>query len=77
MPFYPPNPRRRPFSPGNSSRFGSPNRMRRQPRLRPFSNSTQKAPRLQGLQKVMGHVGTVTNGVNMLRQMGSFLKFFK
>ena len=79
MPFYPPNPGRRPFPPGKRQRFGPPNRMRRQPRSFLGSTQNQQAPtsRLQGLQTVMGHVGKVTNGINMLRQMGSFFKFFK
>ena len=53
--------------------------MRRQPRS--FLGSTQHqqapTPRLQGLQTAMGHVGKVTNGINMLRQIGSLFKFFK
>ncbi|MEH7379129.1 hypothetical protein V7138_01405 [Bacillus sp. JJ1533] len=74
MPFYPPNPGRRPFPP---RRFGPPNRIRRQPRSF-FTTPNQQAPtsRLQGLQTVMGHVGKVTTGIGMLRQMGGLLKFF-
>lgn len=78
MPFYPPNPGRRPFPPGNRQGFRPPNRFSRQPR--PFFTApNQQAPtsRFQGLRTVMGHVGTVTNGINMLRQMGSVLKFFR
>jgi hypothetical protein len=34
--------------------------------------------RLPGqLNRIMGHVGTVTNGVNMLRQLGSFMTLFR
>lgn len=29
------------------------------------------------LNTLMGHVGTVTNGVNMLRQLGSFMGMFR
>jgi hypothetical protein len=86
MPFYPPNPGRRPFSPpgrrpfppGNRQRFGPPNRIRRQPRSFFASTRNQQAPtsRLSGLRTVMGHVGHVGNGINMLRQMGSVFKFF-
>ena len=72
MPFYPPNPGRRPFPPGNRQRFGPPNRIRRQPR----TTRNQQAPTSR-LQTLMGHAGTVTNGINMLRQMGSFMRFFK
>ena len=78
MPFFPPNPGREPFPPGHRQRFGPPNRKRRQPR--PFYTTPyQQGPtsRFQGLRTVMGHVGKVTNGVNTLRQMGSFLKFFR
>ncbi|MBU8790456.1 hypothetical protein KM885_06575 [Oceanobacillus caeni] len=77
-PFYPPTPGRRPFPPGNIQRNWRANRIERQPH--PFLNPTQgqQAPTsgLQGLQTVMGHVGNVTNGINMLRQMGSLMKFF-
>ena len=79
MPFYPPNPGRRPFPPGNRQRFGPSNQMGRRPRPFIAPNQNQQAPtsRLQGLKSVMGHAGTVTNGINMLRQMGSVFKFFK
>ena len=76
MPFYPPNPGRRPFPPGNRQRFGPPNRIRRQPRSFFAPNQQARPSRLSGLQTIMGHVGNVTNGINMLRQMGSFFKFF-
>lgn len=79
MPIYPPNPRRRPFPSGNRQRFRPPNRIRRQPHSFFTSTRNQQAPtsRLPKLQTVMGHVGNVTNGINKLRQMGSFFKFFK
>ena len=79
MPFYPPNPGRRPFNLGNRQRFGPPHSMRRQPRSFIAPNRNQQAPasRFQGLKTTMGHVGNITNGINMLRQFGSFFKFFK
>ena len=79
MPFYPPNPGRRPFPPGNRQRFGPSNQMGRRPRPFNVPNQNQQAPtsRFQGLKTMMGHVGNVTNGINTLRQFGSFIKFFK
>ncbi|WP_230875113.1 hypothetical protein [Lysinibacillus cavernae] len=29
------------------------------------------------LNTIMGHAGTITNGVNMLRQMGALLSLFR
>ncbi len=79
MPFFPPNPGRRPFPPGNRQGFRPSNQMGRRPRPFMGPNQNQQAPtsRFQGLKSMMGHVGTVRNGINTLRQVGSLLKIFK
>lgn len=80
MPFYPPNPRMRPFPPRYRQGFGPPIQGRRG---QPFFNhyqqpQTSRFGRLpQHLNTIMGHAGTITNGVGMLRQMGAFLNFFR
>ena len=79
MPFFSPNPGRRPFPSGSRPRFGPPNHIRQQPRrfFAPYQNQQAPTSGIHGLRTMMGHVGKVTNGVNMLRQMGSIFKFFK
>jgi hypothetical protein len=78
MPFYPPNPGRRPFPSSIGRRIGPLNKIGSRPR--PFRSpiQSQQVPtsRFDGLKTIMGHVGNVTNGINMLRQVGSFLKIF-
>lgn len=82
MPFYPPNPRRRPFSPVYRQRGGPPNQMRRP------NNSFHNPNRQQSqgfrferlpehFNTIMGHAGTIKNGVNMIRQFGSILGLFR
>ncbi len=79
MPFYPPHPGGRRFPPEYRQRFGAPNRIRRQPRsfFSPTQNQQAPTSRFQGVKTIMGHVGTVSNGINMMRQVGSILRFFK
>ncbi|MDD1504313.1 hypothetical protein PVA17_16335 [Lysinibacillus sp. CNPSo 3705] len=80
MPFYPPNPRMRPFPPRNRQGFGPPIQGRRgQPFFYPNQQlQTSRFGRLpQHLNTIMNHAGTITNGVGMLRQMGAFLNFFR
>ncbi|QFF97559.1 hypothetical protein PB01_01310 [Psychrobacillus glaciei] len=82
MPFYPPNPRRRPFSPVYRQRGGPPNQMRRPNNSFRYSNQQQsqgsRFERLPGhFKNIMGHVGTVKTGVNMIRQVGSILGLFR
>ncbi|MED4403362.1 hypothetical protein [Metabacillus fastidiosus] len=83
MPFFPPNPGRRPFPPGHRQRVRPVPPFRRQPGYLFSPNQNQQAPasKIQGLSgnlnKMMGHVGKVTNGVNMIRQIGSIISLFK
>lgn len=86
MPFFPPNPGRRPFPPNYRQRFGPPppnQFMGRQPnRFGPRMQNQQMPPSGQGglfnnIKTVMGHMGTVNTGINMLRQFGSVFSFFK
>ncbi|MGN7116949.1 hypothetical protein [Lysinibacillus odysseyi] len=43
-----------------------------------YPNQQFRGPGLSGhLNTLMGHVGTVTNGVNMLRQLGSLMTLFR
>ncbi|MCL1699299.1 hypothetical protein [Lysinibacillus sp. Bpr_S20] len=79
MPFYPPNSRMRPFPPGYRQGFGPPMQGRRQPFFHPNQQpQTSRFGRLpQHINTIMGHAGTITNGVGMLRQMGAFLNFFR
>ncbi len=69
MPFNPPRRDRRPYPPS-----------RRQSASGFSRNRSQQAPSL-GLsghvKSIMGHVGKVRNGINMMRQIGSILKFFR
>ena len=50
-----------------------------QPNL--FENNFNQAQRFGGLpgnlNTIMGHVGTVTNGVNMVRQLGAIMSLFR
>ncbi|EON70501.1 hypothetical protein [Lysinibacillus sphaericus] len=77
MPFYPPNPGRRPLPP--RYRQGSNRGRQEQPFFYP--NQLPQASRFgrlpDSINAIMGHAGTITNGVNMLRQMGSLLSLFK
>lgn len=80
MPYYPPNPRNRPFPPTYNQGFGPPYQGMQQ---QPFYFPTQQAPasrfgRLPShLNTIMGHAGRISYGVNMLRQMGSLISFFR
>ncbi|OKL36891.1 hypothetical protein BLL40_09235 [Domibacillus mangrovi] len=79
MPFYPPNPGPRPYRPypGQMSRrpgYYSPGLY---PRQRQAGYNGQQSPSMwNNLNQVMTHVGHVSNGINMLRQAGSFISFF-
>ncbi|WP_107923763.1 hypothetical protein [Lysinibacillus parviboronicapiens] len=80
MPFYPPNPRRRPLPQRYRQGFGSSYQGRQE---QPFFYPMQQPQAFKfgnlpdSLNAIMGHAGTITNGVNMLRQMGSLLSLFK
>jgi hypothetical protein len=79
MPFYPPNP-------GPRSSRSYPRQMSRPPGYYPSGryprqrqdeyNGQQPPSMWNNLNQVMTHVGNVSNGVNMLRQVGSFMSFF-
>lgn len=81
MPFYPPpNPRGRAPQPYRQG-FRAPNQFRRQGQ--PFFYTNQQPPQFRNgglpnhLNTIMGHVGTITNGVNMMRQIGSIMSLFR
>ncbi len=78
--FFPPNPGRGPFPPRYRQSFGPPNLGRQQqpfhyPNQQPQTSRFGRIP--QHLNTIMGHAGTITNGIGMLRQMGSLLRFFR
>lgn len=80
MPYFQPNARRGPYPPNNRQYFGPPFRGRMvQPYYSP--NQQQQGSRLGNLpdhlNTIMGHAGTIKNGVNMLRQMGALLSLFR
>lgn len=80
MPYFQPNFRRGPYLPSNRQYFEPPFRGRMmQPSYYP--NQQYQPSRLGNLPNhlntIMGHAGTITNGVNMLRQMGAFLSLFR
>ncbi|RPJ94924.1 hypothetical protein CW357_13130 [Rummeliibacillus sp. TYF005] len=82
MPFYPPpNPRRRPQPPYRQG-FRTPDQFRGQ-RQPFFIPNQQQLPQFRSrelpnhLNTIMGHVGTITNGVNMMRQLGSIMSLFR
>ena len=88
MQYYSQNPRRRPVPRRYRQSFDSMNQGRRvqpfnfnsqQPFM--FNNQQPQTSRFgnlsNNLQAMMGHAGTITNGVNMLRQMGSLLSLFR
>ncbi|OXS76304.1 hypothetical protein B1B04_04825 [Lysinibacillus sp. KCTC 33748] len=80
MPFFPPNSRMRPFPPSYRQGFGPPMQGRQgQPFFNPYQQpQTSRFGRLpQHLNTIMGHSGTITYGVNMLRQMGAFMNFLR
>ena len=76
--FYPSYPQNQqqfyPYQQAPDPRFGQ-----QQP-FYPFQQGPQQ-PRTGGLSDnlntMMGHVGTITNGINMMRQMGSILSIFR
>ncbi|WP_431026986.1 hypothetical protein [Lysinibacillus sp. LZ02] len=74
--FGPPTQMRRPGNP-----FFVPNQMRGQeqffysPYQQPQFSQFGRLP--EHLNAIMGHAGTITNGVNMLRQMGALLSMFR
>ena len=80
MPFYPPNRRNRPFPPTYRQDFGPPYQSMQE---QPFYYPPQQPPvsrfgRLPAnLNTIMGHAGRISNGVNMVRQMGSLIRFFR
>jgi hypothetical protein len=93
MLFNPPDPRRRPYPPVYRQGGRPPNRMRRQNnaffnpnnfnrREQSFFNPYQQQPPFSErapnhFNNIMGHVGTITKGVNMMRQVGSILSLFR
>ena len=81
MPFYQPNPRRRPMPPSYRQGFGPHFQGRQDQR---FFYPNQQPPNVSRfgrlpdhLNTIMGHAGTITNGVNMMRQVGSLLRMFR
>ncbi|HAM79448.1 hypothetical protein [Ornithinibacillus bavariensis] len=82
MPLFPPNQGRIP--PRQRPRFGAPNpnfryqnQIRRRPRNSfPFNQVGQTQGTGINMRTIMGHVGTITNGINMIRQMGSIFRIF-
>ncbi|MGE7090497.1 hypothetical protein ACQKII_03370 [Lysinibacillus sp. NPDC048646] len=80
MPFYPPNPRRRPLPLRNRQGFGPAYQGRQvqpffYPNQQPLVSRFGTLP--DNLNAIMGHAGKITSGVNMLRQMGSLLSLFR
>ncbi len=79
MPYFPPNPRRGPIQPRYRQGYGPSQGRFVQPFYYPYQQpQTSRVGRLpQHLNTLMGHAGTITNGVNMIRQMGYFLSLFR
>ncbi len=79
MSFYPPNPGPRPYRP-YPRQMSHPPRYYPSglyPRQRQYEYNGQRSPSMwNNLNQVMKHVGNVSNGINMLRQAGSFMSFF-
>lgn len=52
-----------------------------QQQFNPYPQQQQQGSRFSGLSDnlntVMGHVGTLTNGINTMRQVGAMLNLFK
>ncbi|TLS37040.1 hypothetical protein [Pseudalkalibacillus caeni] len=81
MPFFPPNNR-----PGSFSQFPQrppfgrpPGNLPQGPNLwNQYGSQPEQKPGLTGnLSKMMSHVGTISNGINMMKQVGSMLSLFK
>ncbi|MFJ7736264.1 hypothetical protein ACIQ2D_07940 [Lysinibacillus sp. NPDC097287] len=80
MPYYPPNSRKRPLPPAYRQGYGPPYQgMQEQPFYYPNQQSpVSRFGRLPShLNTIMGHAGRISYGVNMLRQMGSLISFFR
>lgn len=93
MQFYPPDPRRRPTPPPYRQRVMPPNQFQRQDDSFFYLNQvTQQNPFLppnnqpqvsrfsrlpDHLNTIYGHMGTIRNGVDMMRQLGAFLSRFR
>lgn len=92
MLFYPPDPRRRAYPPVYRQGGRPPIRMRRQDNaffypnhfnrqqqsfFNPYQQQDPFSRAPNHFNNIMGHVGTITNGVNMMRQVGSFLGLFR
>jgi len=80
MPFFQPNPRRRPSPPSYRQSFGPPYRGRQEqpyfyPNQQPQVSRFGRLP--NHVNTLMRHAGTISYGVNMIRQMGSFLSIFR
>lgn len=81
MPFYPPPNMRRRTPPPYRQGFRTPDQFRRQ--RQPFLYPNQQLSQFRNgglpnhLNTLMGHVGTITNGVNMMRQIGSIMSIFR
>ena len=69
QPYYNPNDRQQPFANQNGSQ---------EQQFNPYNRQQQGRPSLMdGLNTLMGHADTLSNGVNMMRQMGSILGFLR
>ena len=71
-----------PINPSNWQQqpFSNPYDRQQQPFIDPYERQQQPFGRpslMDGLNTLMGHAGTVTNGVNMMRQIGSILGFLR
>lgn len=73
------------FGPNQQQPFFDPYGRQQQPEFNqqgPFQQQQQQQPSRFGrlpdtLNTLMGHAGTITNGVNMMRQFGSLLSLFR
>jgi len=80
MPYYSPNPRRRPV-PRRYRQSFDPMMQNMRPQPSSFNNQQPRNSRFgnlaDNLSAMKGHADTITSGVNMLRQMGSLLSLFR
>lgn len=79
MPYFPPDRRMEAIQPRYRQGYGPSQGRFAQPFYYPKQQpQTSRVGRLpQHLNTLMGHAGTITNGVNMIRQMGYFLSLFR
>ena len=80
MPYYSPNPRRRPV-PRRYRQNYNPMIQSMRPQPNSFNNQQPRNSRFGNLAEnfsaMKGHADTITSRVNMLRQMGSLLSLFR